>query len=130
MKKLAVVAITLIAVGVLADKAIPVDTLLAKVASYDGKTVTVTGKVAEFEAKTSKKGNKYTIFKLNGVKGTINIYFQTHVVKAPKNGDSVEITGVYKKERKVGSNTYKNELDASAAKGGKVLFKVLTTQKK
>lgn len=130
MRKLAFVAVALLAAIALADKAITVDALLAKVANYDGKTVTLSGKVAEFEAKTSKKGNKYTLFKLKGAKGTINVYYQTHVEKAPKNGDSIEITGVYKKSRKVGENTYKNELDASAAKGGKVLIKVLASAKK
>lgn len=83
----------------------------------DTKVVTVRGKVEDFDAKTSKRGNAYTVFKVAGAKQKVNGYLRGHLAKAPKNGDTVEVTGVFRKEKKVGEQTFKDEIDATAERG-------------
>lgn len=96
-----------------------VDALLAKAKDHDKKTVTVTGTVQKFEAKTSRKGNKYTTFELKGDKQVINVYMRDHLKNPVKNGDKVSVTGIFRVEKKVGDRTFKNEVDATAAAGTK-----------
>jgi hypothetical protein len=109
-------AISLLALVVLA----PAKPLSAKVsevlkdpAKYDGKAVAVKGVVAEFKARTSKAGNDYFVFDLVEGKEHLAVYGQGKLQNAPKDGDKVTVTGKYAKERKVGSRTFKNEIDAS-----------------
>lgn len=100
-----------------ADKLTP-DALFAQAEKQDGKVVTITGKVDKFEEKTSKKGNKYTVFKVKGTKESISVWIKNHLeaAKKPANGDIVEVTGFFKKEKKVGDLVFKNEIDASSVK--------------
>ncbi|MCW5937387.1 MAG: hypothetical protein KIT11_08790 [Fimbriimonadaceae bacterium] len=96
---------------------VPVSRLLADAAAYDGKAVSVSGQVGDLEQKTSKKGNKYTVFKLASGKESVSVYMQGWPEPALKQGDSVNATGVFERERKVGSFTVKNQLDATKVKG-------------
>jgi RecG-like helicase len=91
------------------------------------KPVTVSGKVADFEARTSRRGNKYTVFKLSENKQTVNVWLRGHLEAkdAPKNGDRAAVTGIYRKEKKVGQMTFNNEVDATAKKGQPYGVKVL-----
>ena len=97
-----------------------VDALLKDSKKFDKKVVTVTGSVQKFEAKTSKRGNKYTVFKLKGstAKSIINVYLKGHLTKPVKNGDSVSVTGKWQVEKKMGTTVFKNEIDASTSKPG------------
>lgn len=108
--------LALASVAFAADK-VAVDKLIDKAKDFDGKPVEVTGKVLDYTEKTSKKGNPYVTFKLKGTKQIANVYLQGRLQKPPKNGDSVIVTGTFKKEKKVGGATYTNEIDASAPKG-------------
>ena len=98
---------------------VSVDELISKRDSLNEKVVEVTAVIKEFSARTSRKGSKYTIFKLVGKKETISVWLGGHldkIVPAPKDGDTLKVVGIFEKEKKVGTRTYLNEIDASARK--------------
>lgn len=123
-----------LAVAALAMAAtISVDTLLKNKNKYDGKDVVVSGKVAEYKARTSRAGNPYITFKLRGASATANIYLRGKLEgnAAPKDGDKVEVSGVYRKEKKVSENfTSKDEIDASPVEKKKFGVKIVERAKK
>jgi len=88
--------------------------LQADVKRYDGKEITATGKVEKFAQKVSKAGNDYFVFTLvdkTDRKCLVSIFGRGKVSNAPKDGDTVEVKGTYKIEKKLGNVTYKNELE-------------------
>lgn len=87
--------------------------LLTNGKKFDGKVVTVTGSVDAFQARTSKAGNPYFVFKLKEKDQTINVYGRGKLDKDLKSGAKVEITGKYAVEKKVGKLTFKNEVDVT-----------------
>lgn len=96
---------------------------------YDGKDVVVKGTVSEFKAKTSKAGNKYTVFKLKGENKELSVYMRDHMAKPVKNDDLVVVTGQFAAEKKVGTQTFKNEIDISKKEGKKYGVKLLPKPK-
>lgn len=119
MKKFctSVAVAALLALAALAIAPVTVDDLIKNVDKYNDKTITVVGRVADYSEKTSKKGNPYITFLLRGKSETANIYLQGRLKKSLKNGDQVEVTGMFRKEKKVGDRAFKNEIDATAEKG-------------
>jgi hypothetical protein len=97
----------------MAAESVSVGDLLKDPAKYDKKVITVTGMVSKFKAKTSKAGNKYFTFTLEEKKEHIAVYGQGELSPEPKNGDRVEATGEFAKERSSGDLIFKNELDVS-----------------
>jgi len=132
-KSLVLVAVALTATFALAQKApskphpkfpvmapISVEDFAKKAKEFDGKLVNVIGVVKSYQAKTSKGGSKYTIFDLTAGKGSVKIYVHGSLAPDPKNGDRVQVVGTYAVERKVGANTFKNEIDATPKAGDKL----------
>lgn len=113
--------------AVLAGSYMSVDDLWKKRDSLDKKPVVVRGKVDKFAAKTSRSGNKYTTFTLLGEKQKISIFMKDHLEKAPTNGDIVEVNGIYTKEKTVGTQTFKDEVDASKVDGKPFGIKIIST---
>lgn len=124
MKKALVFAV-LLASQVWAAGPLAVDALLKDAAKFDGKTVKAVGVVEAFQAKTSKRGNKYTVFRLKGAKDFANVYFRNHLKAPLKNGQKVEVAGVFRREKKLPTFTVKNEIDASVEGGKAPAIKVL-----
>jgi hypothetical protein len=102
----------------------PVDTSMAAVLAdrdnFDGKAVRVVGTVEKYDAKTSRRGNPYTVLVVAEGGARLSVYHRQHQSPAPKKGDRVEVVGVYQKERKVGSGSVKDQIDATAPQGGPV----------
>ena len=90
-----------------------IETILSARESYDGKEVSVSGKISHLKLKTSKRGNDYTTFTLSGG-GSLNVYSRGHA--QVKQGQTVRVTGIYRKEKRVGKYTYRNEIDATDIK--------------
>lgn len=80
---------------------------------FDNKKLEISGKVDKFEAKVSRKGNDYFVFDLVDGKAKLHVYGQGKLEKQPKNGDKVTIKGLFRKEKKLGDLTFKNEVDVS-----------------
>lgn len=88
--------------------------LLKSPEKYDGKVVTVTGKAVKFQQKTSKAGNDYFTLKLVGKTDEENINVFGHGKhKVLKDDVTIEVTGKFAKAKKVGTVTYKFEVDVS-----------------
>ncbi|MCU0317009.1 MAG: cytochrome c maturation protein CcmE [Fimbriimonadaceae bacterium] len=91
-----------------------IDDLLKNADRHDGNVLTVTGKVADFRVRTSRADREYTTFKLQSENKEINVYLRGRVKGKVENGNMVEVTGTFRKEKKVNDNfTVKNEVDAS-----------------
>jgi len=116
MRKLSILLVALTATA-LASAPLTVDGLLKKASEHDGKAVSVKGEVSTFTEKTSRAGNKYTTFVLKGENSVANAYSQGHLDPKPKNGDMVEITGIYLKEKKLKDFTVKNEVNFTKVEG-------------
>lgn len=97
-----------------AVKPISVSDLVKGAAKYDTKVVSVVGKVDKYDERVAKQSKKpYTVMTLSDGKNTVNVYMKNKPTDKVKKGDKVTVTGVYSKEKKVGSNVFKNEIDAS-----------------
>ena len=92
-----------------------VDKIVAQKDSYNGKEVSVSGKVSNLKFKTLKGGNKYTTFMLVGESGgRVNVYVSEHPKLKP--AQKVRVTGIYRKVKKTTHRNYNNEIEASEVK--------------
>ncbi len=88
---------------------------------FHKKLVQVEGKVTKFRKRTSRAGNAYTTFTLKQGNDEITVFSYGHLDLA--NDNEVIVIGRYYKEKRVGRDTFKNEIDASPKEGGKVMKK-------
>jgi hypothetical protein len=106
------------ALAVAAVDKVAIEDFVKNVDKYDQKVVTVTGRADNVKAKTSKAGNPYYTFRILGKTEEDKVY--VHSFGKPdeklKDGVKVEVTGTYRKEKKVGTMVFKNELDANVDK--------------
>lgn len=130
MKRTSLV-IPFVALLALAVAATPTKTTVAgllKDPKLDKKPVVVKGKVERFSARTSKAGNAYFLFKLADGDKKVSVYGHGSLKPEPKNGQTVEVTGLFAKERKLGERTFKDEIDVSPVKGQKYGIKILKSK--
>lgn len=108
------VALFAVALAFAAEK-VTVAQLLKTPEKFDGKAVTLTGKAVKFQQKTSKAGNAYYTMKLVGASDDerISIYGRGKLGVELKDDQKVTITGKFAKEKKVGTVTFKFEVDVS-----------------
>lgn len=99
----------------LAVEAATIADILKDADKFHKKTVTVKGTATGFQQKTSQLGNQYYKFKLAGSEEgkTLTVYGRGNLVKGPEEGAKVQVTGIYFKEKKVGTVTFKNEIDVT-----------------
>lgn len=91
--------------------------LLASPSAHDGKTVRLSGTVADAKNKVSKRGNPYTTFALTAGGKKVSIYLRGHLEPPVQDGERLSVTGVFTAVRKVGTMTVKDQVDASAVEG-------------
>lgn len=116
-RTISVAALMGVAAFALAAAALTVDAVVKNRDKHDGKTITAKGEVSDFRERTSRAGNKYTTFVLKGENSTLNVYSRGALEKGPKNGDNIEVTGQFRKEKKVNENfTVRNEVDISKSR--------------
>lgn len=97
-----------------------VEAILKDPDSFHKKWVQVEGQVETLKKRVSRAGNKYATFQL-GEKQKLTVYTFGH--PDIEEGDEVIVVGRFFKEKKVGDNTFKNEIDASPREGGKIVKK-------
>jgi len=95
---------------------VTVSDLAKKAADFDKKTVQTTGKVEKFEQRTSRKGNAYFVFDLIEGKERVHIYGQGKLDVKVKDGDKLKVTGFFRKEKKIGDRSFKNEIQVDLKK--------------
>ncbi|MBV6456992.1 MAG: hypothetical protein HONBIEJF_00097 [Fimbriimonadaceae bacterium] len=125
MKRIGWLLVVLLPLFSMAADVVKVEALLKSPDKFHEKVVTAKGKVTKFEAKVSKKGNPYNLFQLADGKGTVNIYVRGKLAKPLKDGQTVEVTGTFRKEKKLRDFTVKNEIDASPGSDKQIGVKVL-----
>ena len=92
------------------------DKIVAQKDSYDGKEVSVSGKISNLKFKTSEGGSKYTTFVLVGESGgRINVFISKHPKLKPT--QKVKVTGLYRKFKKSGKYTFRNRIEATDVNG-------------
>lgn len=106
---------TMLAAFALAAEKIDVSDFVKDVDKYDQETVTIVGRADNIKAKKSKKGNEYYTLRILGKTEEEKVY--VHSFGKPdeklKDGVKIEATGIYRKEKKVGTMVFKNELDVN-----------------
>jgi hypothetical protein len=92
-----------------------VDKIVAHKDSYDGREVSVSGKISNLKFRTLKGGNKFTTFLLVGESGgRINVFISEH--PKLKTAQKVRVTGIYRKVKKTAHRNHYNEIEASEVK--------------
>jgi len=82
---------------------------------YHQKVVIVIGKIKNLRLKVSRKGNPYTTFRLmDKTRNGLKVFIWEH--QDLKEGDLVEVTGVFKRIKRVGIYTFFNEIEAERIK--------------
>lgn len=127
--KIALLSIATFASVAYAATFLTVDAVMKNTKKYNEKEVTVRGRLDKYKKKTSKSGNKYTTFELKGETKSVNVYMRDHLPKDPKTGDVVEVMGVFRESKTVGSATFKNEIDVTKVAGKKYGVKVIVGSK-
>ncbi len=78
--------------------------------NFDGKEVTLKGTVTQLQMRVSARGNPYSLFRLRDRGGSIRVYYRGH--PDISDGNTVTVTGIFSKTRKVGKYTFYNEIEA------------------
>ena len=79
--------------------------------------MTLHGTATAVKETTSRRGNDYTTFKLQAAtRGAVSIFMWGH--PPLKEGDPVEVVGVFQQVRHVGKYTFYNEVEAQRIKPG------------
>ena len=95
----------------LAGEKITIKEILSNPNKYDGQEVTIQGKATKIKPRTSKKGNDYTTFTLRDESGK-SMNFYTRGLPLLAEGQKVTVTGIYEKVKRVGRQTFHNEVKA------------------
>ncbi len=86
--------------------------ILSRPDAYDGQVVCVQGVADSLKHKVSRKGNPYTTFHVTGFDGTaIKAFSFSHL--PIRDRQPVEVTGTFKRVKRVGRYVFYNEIDAS-----------------
>ncbi|HLW60402.1 MAG TPA: OB-fold nucleic acid binding domain-containing protein [bacterium] len=98
-----------------ADPSLSVRALIQDPEQFDGKIVTVTGTVNDYQERMSKAGNPYTTFRLADRAATVAVFAWNH--QGLSNGDRVQVTGTFEKVKRVAGYTFGNEIEANRIEG-------------
>ena len=80
--------------------------------AFDQKTVTMNGTAGEASSRTSRRRNPSTTFRLADQGASVKVF--TFGTPAIKEGQRVEVRGVFQRVKHVGQYTFHDEIDASS----------------
>jgi hypothetical protein len=87
--------------------------LVAKLSNFDRQAITFQGTARDVKRKTSRRGNDYTLFKLQGAGGcgTVDVFVWGH----PKlsDGDHVRVEGVFETVHHQDKLVFYNQVEAT-----------------
>ena len=106
--------LALLASGASADAAdVAICSLVAKPSNFDRQAITFQGTVRDVKKKTSRRGNDYTLFKLQGPGGcgTVDVFIWGH----PKlsDGDHVRVEGIFETVHHQDQLVFYNQVEAT-----------------
>ena len=94
---------------------VTVTTVLTAPERYDRQEVTLTCTAQAVSPKTSRRGNPYTTFQLRDTSGqALTVFTWGHPTM--KSGDRVQVTGIFEQIKRVGTYTFRNQVDAKEIK--------------
>ena len=94
---------------------VPVTALVSNPAKFDNQAVTLHGTALMVRATTSSRGNAYTTFQVNDATGAaVRVFTWGH--PGFKDGQSVEVVGVFQRVKRVGRYTFYNEVEAQSVR--------------
>lgn len=108
------IALLLAAAGpALAVKAGHVTTrdLLGEPDKWHGRPVILSGTVTRLEPRTSQRGNPYFTFRLADHEGGVTVF--SYGTPELREGQQVQIEGIFLKVKRVGKHTFQNQVDAT-----------------
>lgn len=88
----------------------PIADVVAREAYYDGKTITVTGRVVRLDQWTSKSTGQSEVFSICQEQ-CVRVYMRAH--SPIHNGELVTVSGEYYRAYRVGRRTYYNEIEGA-----------------
>jgi hypothetical protein len=91
-----------------------IDAIVANPSAFDGKHVSVHGKVGDAKQKTSRKGNDYTTFDVCETK-CVHVYAHGRV--GVTDGATVTVGGTFVADKKMGSFDITNQIEADDGSG-------------
>jgi len=105
---------TLALLGASAEAAdVAISSLVAEPANFDRQAITFQGTARDVKKKTSRRGNDYTLFKLQGAGGcgTVDVFIWGH----PKlsDGDHVRVEGVFETVHHQDQSVFYNQVEAT-----------------
>ena len=105
---------TLALLGASAEAAdVAISSLVAEPANFDRQAITFQGTARDVKKKTSRRGNDYTLFKLQdaGGCGTVDVFIWGH----PKlsDGDHVRVEGVFETVHHQDQSVFYNQVEAT-----------------
>ena len=89
---------------------INIQQIVSQAEFFDQAHITLTGKISNFSRKTSTKGDKYTVFRLNDSTGALIVYYRGHA--SSTNGQYVRVKGIFDRVKRVGNRKVYNQLKA------------------
>ena len=106
--------LALLASGASADAAdVAICSLVAKPSNFDRQAITFQGTVRDVKKKTSRRGNDYTLFKLQGPGGcgNVDVFIWGH----PKlsDGDHVRVEGIFETVHHQDQLVFYNQVEAT-----------------
>jgi hypothetical protein len=106
--------LALLASGARADAAdVAICSLVAKPSNFDRQAITFQGMVTSVKRKTSRRGNDYTLFKLQGPGGcgTVDVFIWGHTKFS--DGDRVRVEGVFETVHHQDHLVFHNQIEAT-----------------
>ncbi len=88
-----------------------IEEIIANPANYDGKMVSVEGRVEALRERVSQKGNPYTTFKISQNNRRLAVISFNQL--SLKDGDSAKVVGRYQIMKHIGQFTFENEIETS-----------------
>jgi hypothetical protein len=111
MKRALTPFLLLLVASAFAATKVGIGDLVKNDAKYDQKVVTATGVVGKFEARTSKIGKKYFVCELSQGKTIAHLFGHFELKNAPKNGQTIEVTGKFEKLHKLSNFSVKDQVE-------------------
>lgn len=98
----------------------PIKQILDNPTQFDQKEVLIEGKMSNLQLKVSKAGNSYSTFAISDKDyNSIKVFLWGHEKinqQNIKNGDNIEVQGIFMKVKYVGQYRFYNEIEAEDIK--------------
>ncbi len=92
---------------------VSIKSIMDNPAQYHGRTVSMKGVAREVEEKISRKGNRYTTFRVSDASGgAMTVFSWRHL--GIKIGEHVLVSGIFRQVKRVGDRTFYNQVDADS----------------